>query len=188
MMEAIDDVKAGQDPNAVSDVQSKWSKPKAYDYTTMDGPERNDVYEGNAQVYEWDGEEGDIGPEHPQLELELFGTPEDRAEVKGLDFSAYVYLLCHAISEVSFDLGLYRISEISVIQEGPVKIDLVQSFRDAGLHPAMHRNIQLAGYEAPTPIQKCTLPSIHMGYDTIGIAQTGLSLIFSDLVVSLLPL
>lgn len=56
-----------------------------------------------------------------------------------------------------------------------MKIDLIGSFDEAGLHPAMYRNVKLAGYEAPTPIQKCTLPSIHLGYDTIGIAQTGLS-------------
>lgn len=76
-----------------------------------------------------------------------------------------------------------------MVQEGPVKIDLIQSFQDAGLHPAMYRNVQLAGYEAPTPIQKCTLPSIHLGYDTIGIAQTGLAPhIFLGLLASFLPL
>lgn len=37
----------------------------------------------------------------------------------------------------------------------------------------MLRNIELAGYDAPTPIQKCTIPAIHRGYDTIAIAQTG---------------
>lgn len=89
MMEALaDNAQTGQQANPIGDVQSKWSKPKAYDYTTMDGPERNDFFEGNAPVYEWDGEEGDIGPEHPELELDLFGKPEDRAEVKGIDFSA----------------------------------------------------------------------------------------------------
>ena len=86
--------------------------------------------------------------------------------------------------EVRPDLSLCRISEITVVQEGPVKIDLIQSFQDAGLHPAMYRNTQLAGFEAPTPIQKCTLPSIQLGYDTIGIAQTGLALTFSVLPLS----
>lgn len=62
-----------------------------------------------------------------------------------------------------------------MVQEGPVKIDLISSFDEAALHPAMYRNVKLAGYEAPTPIQKCNLPSIHLGYDTIGIAQTGVS-------------
>lgn len=59
-------------------------------------------------------------------------------------------------------------------QEGPVKIEHVQSFEDAGLHPAMLENVKLAGYHAPTPIQKYTIPSILQGYDVIGVAQTGI--------------
>ena len=38
----------------------------------------------------------------------------------------------------------------------------------------MLRNVELAGYEVPTPIQKYCLPAINMGHDVIGIAQTGL--------------
>jgi superfamily II DNA/RNA helicase len=37
----------------------------------------------------------------------------------------------------------------------------------------MLRNIELAGYDVPTPIQKYALPAVHLGYDVIGIAQTG---------------
>lgn len=40
----------------------------------------------------------------------------------------------------------------------------------------MHRNVELAGYKAPTPIQKYTLPAVHLGYDVIGIAQTGMKI------------
>lgn len=42
-------------------------------------------WEGNARVYEWDGEEGDLGPEHPQLEFDLFGDPGTR-DPQGIDF------------------------------------------------------------------------------------------------------
>lgn len=42
-------------------------------------------WEGDARVYEWDGEEGDIGPEHPQLESDLFGDPSTR-DPQGIDF------------------------------------------------------------------------------------------------------
>ncbi len=35
----------------------------------------------------------------------------------------------------------------------------------------MLRNVQLAGYEVPTPIQKFCLPAVHLGHDVIGIAQ-----------------
>lgn len=44
-------------------------------------------FECNVAVYEWDGEEGDVGPEFPALELQLFGTPESRLEIKGIDYS-----------------------------------------------------------------------------------------------------
>ena len=47
------------------------------------------------------------------------------------------------------------------------------NFKDAGLHPAMLRNVQLAGYQFATPIQRYCLPAIHEGYDVIAIAQTG---------------
>jgi hypothetical protein len=30
------------------------------------------------------------------------------------------------------------------------------------------------GYDAPTPIQKYTIPSMLQGHDVIGIAQTGM--------------
>ena len=46
-------------------------------------------------------------------------------------------------------------------------------FEDAGLHPVMLENIQLCGYEVPTPIQAYVLPSVFKNIDIIGIAQTG---------------
>jgi ATP-dependent RNA helicase DDX3X len=47
-------------------------------------------FDGSAQVYQWNDEYGDIGPEIPELELELFGDPATRHERTGLDFSLYV--------------------------------------------------------------------------------------------------
>ena len=46
-------------------------------------------------------------------------------------------------------------------------------FEDAGLHPVMLKNVELCGYEIPTPIQAYVLPSILKNQDVIGIAQTG---------------
>lgn len=40
----------------------------------------------------------------------------------------------------------------------------------------MLKNVEMAGYDVPTPIQRYCLPAIHMGYDVIGIAQTGKSM------------
>ena len=66
-----------------------------------------------------------------------------------------------------------RIEQIEVQQEGPVRIQPIRSFKDAGLHPVMMENVQLMGYDSPTPIQKYTIPSMLQGHDVIGIAQTG---------------
>lgn len=52
-----------------------------YDYE--DFVVRDGEYDGNARVYHWDGDEGDIGPEFPELELEIFGPPDQRGEIYG---------------------------------------------------------------------------------------------------------
>lgn len=77
-----------------------------------------------------------------------------------------------SLSSIGANLVI-SISEITVIQEGSVEVQPISSFQDAGLHPAMLRNVELAQYHAPTPVQKFTLPAIHNGYDIIATAQTG---------------
>ncbi|KAL2128862.1 hypothetical protein VTI74DRAFT_8549 [Chaetomium olivicolor] len=134
-----------------SGTSTGWKKATPYDYDAYASAAPYQ-WEGNAAIYEWDGEEGDIGPEFPALEIELFGELGHRAK-HGLDFS--------------------KIAEIELFQEGPARVEPISSFKDAGLHPAMLKNVELAGYETPTPIQRYCLPAIHMGYDCIAIAQTG---------------
>lgn len=63
--------------------------------------------------------------------------------------------------------------QISVTQEGPVRIAPVKSFEDAGLHPAMLDNVKLCGYTTPTPIQRYVLPTVFKGHDIMACAQTG---------------
>ncbi|KAI1408076.1 P-loop containing nucleoside triphosphate hydrolase protein [Hypoxylon sp. FL1857] len=126
-----------------------WGKPIAFDYTETDvGRE----WGGNGVVYEWKGDEGDVGPENKNLEIQLFGHPDERYGA-GVDIS--------------------KITEITVSQEGEKRIIPVFEFEDAGLHPIMLKNIEMAGYSKPTPIQKYCIPAIQMGYDLIAIAQTG---------------
>lgn len=64
-------------------------------------------------------------------------------------------------------------AQVDLEQEGPVQIHPIMRFNEAGLHPAMMKNIELSGYNIPTPIQKYCLPAITRGHDVIGIAQTG---------------
>lgn len=54
-----------------------------------------------------------------------------------------------------------------------MQIRPIMRFNEAGLHPAMMKNIELSLYQVPTPIQKYCLPAISRGHDVIGIAQTG---------------
>ncbi|KAI1392423.1 DEAD-domain-containing protein [Hypoxylon trugodes] len=129
-----------------------WGEPVANDYTETD---TDRVWGSNTAVYEWnrsDEDEGDVGPESPELELQLFGPPETRATA-GIDFS--------------------KIAGIEVIQEGIERISPIFSFKEAGLHPVMLKNVEMAGYAIPTPIQRYCVPAIKMGYDIIAVAQTG---------------
>ncbi len=52
-------------------------------------------------------------------------------------------------------------------------MDPVRKFEDAGLHPIMLKNVELAGYKVPTPVQAYCLPAILKGYDVVACAQTG---------------
>jgi len=47
------------------------------------------------------------------------------------------------------------------------------SFADLGLSEELLRAVGDSGYDVPTPIQKGVIPSVLMGRDLIGIAQTG---------------
>ena len=127
-----------------------WVEATPYHYDEF--ANRETEWDGQAPIYEWDGEEGDIGPEFPELEVQLFGPVEERGR-RGIDFSA--------------------IAELELVQEGPTRVEPIDNFRDAGLHPAMLRNVELAGYDVPTPIQRYCIPSISQGHDVIAIAQTG---------------
>ncbi|KAI3340879.1 P-loop containing nucleoside triphosphate hydrolase protein [Ustulina deusta] len=126
-----------------------WGQKTQNNYTEDN---ENVSWEGNVKVYEWDGEEGDLGPEHPELESMLFGDPDVR-DPQGIDFN--------------------KIDKIDVTQEGLTRIQPIDSFEGAGLHPVMLRNIELCGYKTPTPIQRYCIPAIKMGHDLLAIAQTG---------------
>jgi ATP-dependent RNA helicase DDX42 len=49
----------------------------------------------------------------------------------------------------------------------------IKTFKQAGFDPTMLKEIERAGYTAPTPIQAQTLPLALSGRDIIGLAKTG---------------
>jgi hypothetical protein len=80
---AVDDEKVATAEKAKA---AGWVEPTPYNYKVDSERTQLGDWEGNARVYEWDGEHGDVGPELPELELELFGNPAARSSA-GLDFS-----------------------------------------------------------------------------------------------------
>ena len=47
------------------------------------------------------------------------------------------------------------------------------TFADLGLSTELLRAVSDSGYNDPTPIQRAAIPSVLMGKDLVGIAQTG---------------
>lgn len=74
---------------AEGNVTGAWAPSQKYDYDQY-ADSRGGDFDGNKRVYHWDGEEGDIGPEFPELEEELFGPADKRELPTGIDFSRYV--------------------------------------------------------------------------------------------------
>lgn len=67
-----------------------WVESRKTDYAAFSVGENPQQFDGQAKVYQWDEDFGDVGPKIPDLELELFGDPQTRHERAGLDFSKFV--------------------------------------------------------------------------------------------------
>lgn len=80
--ETATDTATGQDNTLVAE---GWVDAQPYNYEAYSA-EAPATWDGNARVYEYDGESGEVGPEVPELELQLFGDVENRVG-HGIDFS-----------------------------------------------------------------------------------------------------
>ncbi|KAL9082332.1 MAG: hypothetical protein Q9159_006504 [Coniocarpon cinnabarinum] len=114
---------------------------------------RSDVpqWSSEARKYEWHDDYGEVGPEDPELEHELF--EETYRTVKGED------------------IGL--IGEIEVELSSQEQYKAVDTMDQAGLHPLLLENLKKAGYGQTTPIQAYTIPVAMAGKDVLGVSQTG---------------
>ncbi|RAL05149.1 DEAD/DEAH box helicase [Aspergillus ibericus CBS 121593] len=139
-----------------------WTTPERYDYEKYTatvaplGPSHNNGEESlpewaaQAAKYEWRDDYGDVGPENPALEEQLY-----RGEY---------------INRTGLKIG--NLQNIEVIAESRERPSPVKSFDEAGLHPIIRENIRLCKYEVPTPIQAYTIPAVLTGHDLIAISQT----------------
>ncbi|PSN69874.1 P-loop containing nucleoside triphosphate hydrolase protein [Corynespora cassiicola Philippines] len=149
--------KAQLDEDLARAKEAGWTDPVPFNYENVVGgqPAEDETRDeapwlSDAVVYVFDDEVGDIGPPNPEVEQALFH--DDNQMTIG-----------RAIKALEFDVEL----------QGPVRIQPVRDFEDAGLHPAMLANVKLCGYRNPTAIQAYCLPAVLSGHDVVGIAQTG---------------
>jgi len=146
----------------------------AYDYAIYDpgndAPKSSSdqAWGSTAARYEWSDEYGDVAPKFPELERQLFNNAFMMR--KGENLQAYDVInvtiegptKISPVTSVSYFLPLLSLSDANVHQ-----------FENAGLHPVMLENIALCKYDAPTPIQAYTIPSVLQGFDVVACAQTG---------------
>jgi len=72
-------------------------------------------------------------------------------------------------SGINFD----KYQDIPVEASGRNIPDPIDSFADSELHELMKFNINLSGFDIPTPVQKSSVPIITHGRDLMACAQTG---------------
>ncbi|KAH8804548.1 ATP-dependent RNA helicase ded1 [Xylogone sp. PMI_703] len=94
------------------------------------------------------------GPANPRLERELFGLPDDPLKQQtGINFEKY--------------------DDIPVEASGHDVPEPVLKFTNPPLDDHLIRNIELAHYKVPTPVQKYSIPIVMGGRDLMACAQTG---------------
>ncbi|KAG8413938.1 ATP-dependent RNA helicase ded1 [Metarhizium acridum] len=94
------------------------------------------------------------GPANPRLERELFGTADDPSKQHtGINFEKY--------------------DDIPVEASGHDVPEAVLQFTTPPLDEHLCRNIELAHYKVPTPVQKYSIPIVMGGRDLMACAQTG---------------
>ncbi|KAM5373789.1 hypothetical protein ACJZ2D_006859 [Fusarium nematophilum] len=94
------------------------------------------------------------GPANPRVERELFGTPDDPSKQHtGINFEKY--------------------DDIPVEASGHDVPEPVHQFTTPPLDEHLCRNIELAHYKVPTPVQKYSIPIVTGGRDLMACAQTG---------------
>ncbi|KAI1377358.1 DEAD-domain-containing protein [Hypoxylon crocopeplum] len=94
------------------------------------------------------------GPPNPRMERDLFGTPDDPSKQHtGINFEKY--------------------DDIPVEASGHDVPEPVLTFSNPPLDDHLIRNIELAHYKVPTPVQKYSIPIVMGGRDLMACAQTG---------------
>lgn len=103
---------------------------------------------------QWKNGQHLIGQPNSRMEAELFGTEGDGA---------------HQSTGINFD----RYADIPVEATGTGVPEPVLEFKPEHIDQALLDNIALARYKTPTPVQKYSIPIVHLNRDLMACAQTG---------------
>lgn len=74
---------------------------------------------------------------------------------------------------MSQGINFEKYNDIPVEMSGENCVDAIADFPSSGLHTRLLKNIALAKYTNPTPVQKNSIPIIQAGRDLMACAQTG---------------
>ncbi|KAI6248368.1 ATP-dependent RNA helicase ded1 [Erysiphe necator] len=146
----------GQPSNSRPSGGAQWENYR--ERPTFDRNEYAPQSGGNAPRGAGDGQWRDgqhiAGPANPRLERELFGVADDPTKQQtGINFEKY--------------------DDIPVEASGTNVPAPVLKFNNPPLDDHLLRNIELAHYKVPTPVQKYSIPIVMGGRDLMACAQTG---------------
>jgi len=152
-----------------------WTQPTAFNYDEFTRTDANDAdWHGTARVYEWEDGYGDVAPAVPELERVLFGGEFQMRKgehIHNLD------LLVTVEGPVKV-APARKVGNITVCTHDILGSLTIIQFEDCGLHPVLLKNVEMCGYDKPTPIQAYAIPAVLQGVDVVAVAQTGKSTIF----------
>ncbi|TGJ86476.1 hypothetical protein E0Z10_g2296 [Xylaria hypoxylon] len=134
--------------------QGGWANNRNFDRNAYGSPASGGANARGSGDGQWRDGKHIPGPPNPRLERELFGTPDDPSKQHtGINFEKY--------------------DDIPVEASGHDVPDPVLSFSHPPLEEHLIRNIELARYQVPTPVQKYSIPIVMGGRDLMACAQTG---------------
>ncbi|KAI0430852.1 DEAD-domain-containing protein [Xylaria sp. FL1042] len=131
-----------------------WGNNRGFDRNAYGNPASGGGHARGSGDGQWRDGKHIPGPPNPRVERELFGTPDDPSKQHtGINFEKY--------------------DDIPVEASGHDVPEPVLTFSNPPLEEHLLRNIELARYKVPTPVQKYSIPIVMGGRDLMACAQTG---------------
>ncbi|KAH6695955.1 P-loop containing nucleoside triphosphate hydrolase protein [Leptodontidium sp. 2 PMI_412] len=149
----------GPPPGGRSAGWDNYTEPKAFNRNAYGNPGSGGAGGGSAPARgggdgQWKDGKHIAGPANPRMERELFGIADDPTKQQtGINFEKY--------------------DDIPVEASGTNVPEPVLRFTNPPLDDHLIRNIELAHYKVPTPVQKYSIPIVMGGRDLMACAQTG---------------